>query len=169
MRSITVRKRDTVARALASSPRAGQHHPSPSASAAKPHSWKSHIFDGSTYTTSRTFTLADISFPETQTMVNSILYMRPDYHPKEGWYIDGHLHLIREKVKRSLVALMPESERPGSLSRKDLRKGAELEESDYLLDEDGAEDGLPGDAGGVIASFLDGIEDEDYFDILEED
>lgn len=58
----------------------------------------SHLYKGEVSTT-RTFQLIDL-IPENFTpLVNSIIYVRAEMDPIDGWYVEGHVALIRGMIR----------------------------------------------------------------------
>ncbi|KAJ3257348.1 General transcription factor 3C polypeptide 5 [Boothiomyces macroporosus] len=95
--------------------------------------------------------LVDIKEPEYDRLINSLIYIRPTFAEKDGWYIDGHLQVIREMLKKSI---RKEEQVPEETVHE------ELDLDDQVL--------------STMTQFMKNLhsqEDvlEDYFDILEED
>lgn len=125
---------------------------------------QSHVFDGLEYTHCRTFQLADLTHPDFKSLVNSIAYCRNEAHiSKDGWYIEGHMGVIREKLKY-MINQVKSARMDRLLSSKG--PGA-VQDADSSAEED-LEDDVEG-AGAMLHNFFNQLGDEDEFDILEED
>ncbi|KAJ3268184.1 General transcription factor 3C polypeptide 5 [Terramyces sp. JEL0728] len=95
--------------------------------------------------------LVDIKEPEYERLINSLIYTRPIFNDREGWYVDGHLNLIREMVKKSIKKEEIE-EQAGHVEEMDLDDQVMSTMSQFMKNLHSQDDVL-----------------EDYFDILEED
>jgi hypothetical protein len=97
---------------------------------------------------------------------------RSEYHPKEGWYLDGHTFLMRDKLKRlinqvknarmaRLTATQGEIDAESSIY---VAGGMEQDDEDESGDEE-----VEDNAGAMLNNFFDQLEGEEEFEILEED
>ena len=98
--------------------------------------------------------------------MHSIVNCRTEYHPKEGWYLDGHTSMMRDKLKK-LINQVKNARMARFIDAQGYDAadcGMEQEDEDGSgVDED--ED----NAGAMLNNFFDQLEGEEEFEILEED
>jgi hypothetical protein len=109
----------------------------------------SHIYDGNNYTSTKTFQLCDIVDINFKQIIHSIVYCQTICTYRDGWYIEGHLDSIREKIKQGLKKL--KQDQPDNETEEE----SEGEEVNEKL------------VGKQIQDLLDS-NDDDYFELLEE-
>jgi general transcription factor 3C polypeptide 5 (transcription factor C subunit 1) len=116
---------------------------------------RSHIYDGKTYSTIKTLQLCDVIDPEFKQMIYSVVHCRAVCHQKDGWYVEGHLDAIRDRIKEARKALKKPNVREVETEPEDSDREEEPVSELHRI-------------ANQIQDLLEG-NDDDYFELLEQD